>query len=76
MDKNNNVSVKRQKCNNNNYDGLKNEKNNNLDINNKIYLTEYTNNDLHKYYMIKMPQDSLNPPLVHRQNATLFVNID
>jgi|TARA_B110000858_G_scaffold90765_1_gene104901 hypothetical protein len=72
MDNNNNVSVKRQKC-NNNYDSLKND---NLDINNKIYLTEYTNNNFDKYYMIKMPQDSLNPPLVHRQNANLFVNID
>ena len=74
MDNNNNVSVKRQKC--NNYDSLKNEKNDNLYINNQIYLTKYMENDLDKSYMIKISQDSLTPPLVHRQNATLFTNID
>ena len=67
MDNNNNVSVKRQKC-NNNHDSFKNEKNNNLDTN---------NHDLDNSYMIKIDQDnlnSLNPPLVHRQKATLYTN--
>ena len=70
MDNNNNISVKRQKC-NNNHDSFKNEKNNNLDTN---------NDDLDNSYMIKIHQDnlnslnSLNPPLVCRQNATLYAN--
>ena len=69
---NNNLSVKRQKY--DNHHSLKN--NNNLDMNNNL---DINSDDLDNSYMIKIHQDnlnslnSLNPPLVYRQNATYML---